>query len=79
VLALFLSRGGWRALLIQVSAFTLAHTVALGLAARGVVSASPDIVEPLIALSIVYAALGNLTSRELRSETVSYSRVNASP
>jgi hypothetical protein len=43
-----------------VTAFTLAHSVTLSLAALEVVRLSPRIVEPLIALSIIAAALNNL-------------------
>jgi len=60
VLSLFLFSIKIRPLLIQVSAFTLAHTATLALASLQIVSISPQIVEPLIAASIVYAAVENL-------------------
>lgn len=60
VMALFMFSRHLRPLLIQVSAFTVAHTVTLALASLDIVSVSPSIVEPLIALSIVYAAVENL-------------------
>ena len=65
VLGLFLFAPQWRPLLLQVTAFTLAHTLTLGLAVFGVVSVSPRIVEPLIALSIVWVGVENLRQREL--------------
>lgn len=65
VLGLFLLAAKMRPLLWQVSAFTLAHTITLALAALGVVTVAPAIVEPLIALSIVYVAVENLFSRGL--------------
>ncbi|MBT8411940.1 MAG: HupE/UreJ family protein [Octadecabacter sp.] len=65
VLGLFLLAARMRPLLWQVSAFTLAHTITLALAALGVVAVSPAIVEPLIALSIVYVAVENVFSRGL--------------
>ena len=43
-----------------VSAFTLAHTLTLTLAAFGVIHVSPRIVEPLIAASICYIAIQNV-------------------
>jgi hypothetical protein len=46
--------------LIQISAFTVAHTVTLALGLFGVVRIAPELVEPLIALSIVYVALENV-------------------
>ncbi len=65
VLALFLSSTSGRALLLQISAFTVAHTVTLGLAAAGVIAPSPGIVEPLIAATIAFVAFENLYFKEL--------------
>jgi hydrogenase/urease accessory protein HupE len=48
-----------RTLLVAVTAFTLAHSVTLGVAALGVWSPSPSVVEPAIALSIVYVGVEN--------------------
>ena len=59
VLGLFFSSLLFRPLLWQVTAFTLAHTITLALAALGVVQAPVTIVEPLIALSIVWIAVEN--------------------
>ncbi|VAX24438.1 hypothetical protein MNBD_NITROSPINAE04-1934 [hydrothermal vent metagenome] len=42
-----------------VTSFTVAHSVTLGLAYMGVISLSTNIVEPLIALTIVYVAFEN--------------------
>ena len=66
VLGLFLLSAKRRTLVWQVSAFTLAHTLTLGLAASGFVAARPSIVEPLIALSIAYVAVENVFSARLR-------------
>lgn len=60
VLGLFFLAPRLAPLLWQVSAFTLAHTVTLALGATGAVPVNPDIVEPLIALSIVYVAVENI-------------------
>ncbi len=65
VLGLFLLSAHWRPLLWQVTAFTAAHTITLGLATFGVVSLPASIVEPLIALSIVYVAIENVISDKL--------------
>jgi hypothetical protein len=43
-----------------VSAFTVAHSITLGLAALKIVSLPPSIIEPAIAVTIVLAALDNL-------------------
>lgn len=50
----------WRALLLELSGFTLAHTITLGLGAAGLVVIPPSVVEPLIALSIAVVGIENL-------------------
>jgi hypothetical protein len=60
VLGLFFLSTRLRPLVMQVSAFTLAHTVTLALGALGVVTVPASIVEPLIAASIVYVAVENI-------------------
>jgi hypothetical protein len=66
VLGLFLLNQSWRPLLAQVTAFTVAHSITLALSTYGVVSLSPTIVEPLIALSIAYVAIENLLTTQLK-------------
>ena len=65
VIGIYLLSQSWRALLWQVSAFTLAHTITLAMATLGLISVSPSIVEPLIALSISYVAIENLFHNKL--------------
>ena len=65
VLGLFFLSLRLSSLLWQVTAFTLAHTVTLALGALDVVRLSPDIVEPLIAASIVYVGVENILVRKL--------------
>ena len=65
VLGLFLLSYKWRPLLAQVTAFTLAHTITLALGLFGIITLSPSIVEPLIALSIVYVAVENILTQRL--------------
>ena len=65
VLGLFFLSIAWRPLLIQVSIFTVAHTVTLAMSTVGLVSVPGEIVEPLIALSITYVALENLFTQSL--------------
>lgn len=65
VLALFLASTRLRPLLIQVSVFTVAHTVTLGLAAAGLTRAPGALIEPLIAVSIAYVAVENLFARDM--------------
>jgi hypothetical protein len=60
VLGIFLLTTELKPILIQVTAFTVAHSVTLGLSMYGVISLSPGIVEPLIALSVGYVAIENI-------------------
>ena len=66
VLGIFLLSLRWGPLLGQVTAFTIAHSITLGLSLYGFISLSPRIVEPLIALSIVYVAVENILTRDLK-------------
>ena len=59
VLGLYFLSSRLRPLIIQVSSFTVAHTLTLALSMLGLVSISPAIIEPLIALSIVFVAVEN--------------------
>jgi hypothetical protein len=70
VLGLFLLTLRLRPLLAQVTAFTVAHTITLGLGMYGLVGLSPRVVEPLIALSIVWVAVENVLRPELRATRV---------
>ncbi len=63
VLGLLLLGGTLKSLIKTVTAFTLAHSITLTIAATGIWSPSPHIVEPLIALSIVAIAVENLRRR----------------
>lgn len=67
VLGIFLLAVQLRPVLWQVSAFTLAHTITLALTVYGVVSLPPTVVEPLIALSIVYVAVENIFTSKLHA------------
>ena len=66
VLGLFLLSTKFRPLLLQVTAFTAAHTITLALTIYGVFALAPSIVEPLIALSIAYVAVENVVTAELK-------------
>ncbi len=66
VLGLFFFSLKMRPLLLQITAFTVAHTVSLALATLGIVQIPASIVEPLIAASIVYVAVENIMLNDLR-------------
>jgi len=66
VLGLFFLTTKVRAVLAQVTAFTMAHSITLGLTLYGVVSLPAGVVEPLIAASIAYVAFENIVTAELK-------------
>jgi len=70
VLSLFLLSPKLKPVLWQATAFTVAHSVTLGLALYHVIAPPGHIVEPLIALSIVYVALENIFSPKLKPARV---------
>ena len=60
LVGLLLLGGSVRRLLVVVTAFTVAHSITLSLAALNLVTPSSRIIEPAIALSIVYVGVDNL-------------------
>lgn len=66
LVGLLLLGGGVRRLALIVSGFTLAHSVTLSCAALGWLTPSPRLIEPAIALSIIYVGADNLLVREGR-------------
>ena len=67
VLGIYLLSNRARSVLMQVSAFTIAHSITLGMSMYGLISVSPRIVEPMIAISILYVAIENILLKELKS------------
>jgi hypothetical protein len=70
VLSLYLLSPKLKPVLWQATAFTIAHSVTLGLAMYHVINPPTRIVEPLIALSIMYVALENILSPRLKATRV---------
>ncbi len=66
ILGLFFLQPRIRPLLWQSTAFTIAHSITLGLVVGGVFRISPEIVEPAIALSIAYVGFENIWVKELK-------------
>jgi len=64
IVGIFLLSRRWRPLLWQVTMFTVAHTLSLGLATVGLVKLPSSIVEPIIAASIVFVAVENIWKPE---------------
>jgi hypothetical protein len=65
VLGLFFLRIHWKPLLAQVTAFTIAHSITLGLSVYGLISLPMSVVEPLVLLSIVFVAVENVVRTSL--------------
>lgn len=70
VLSLFLLSPRLKPVLWQATAFTIAHSVTLGLAMYNIIKLSASIIEPLIALSIMYVALENIFSPRLKTSRI---------
>ncbi len=70
VLSLFLLSPKLKPVLFQATAFTIAHSVTLGLAMYHVIHVPSKIIEPLIALSIMYVALENIFSPRLKASRI---------
>ena len=70
LIGLLLLGGTWGALVRIVTAFTIGHSITLSLAALDIVTPPPSIIEPAIALSIVFVGADNLVrgdGRDLRA------------
>ena len=70
LVGLLLLGGTWKQLVKIVTAFTIGHSLTLSLAALNIVNPPPQIIEPAIALSIVFVGADNLvrgTGRDLRA------------
>jgi hydrogenase/urease accessory protein HupE len=63
LVGLLLLGGSIRRLLVVITSFTLAHSITLSIAALNLFSPPSRLVEPLIALSIVYVGADNLLIR----------------
>ena len=70
VLSLFLLSPKLKPVLWQASAFTVAHSITLGLAMYHIISPPANIIEPLIALSIMYVAFENIISPRLKPSRI---------
>ncbi len=70
LIGLLLLGGSWGALVKIVTAFTIGHSITLSLAALDILNPPPSIIEPAIALSIVFVGADNLVrgdGRDLRA------------
>jgi len=70
LLTILVAGAGWRRWLAVVTSFTVAHSITLALSVLGRLRLPPEVVEPLIAASIVVVALDNFrrSGREPRHQ-----------
>jgi len=66
LLALLIAGGTLGEAVKVITSFTVAHSITLALATLNVVNISPGVVEPLIAVSIIYVGLENIFRREIK-------------
>ncbi len=66
VIGLCLLSTKFKSILWQATAFTVAHSITLALSMKSIIVLPPAIVEPVIALSIMFIALENLVFKELK-------------
>lgn len=70
VLCIFLLNPKLKSVIWQATAFTIAHSITLGLVMYGVINAPAHIVEPVIALSIFFVAVENILTDKLKPSRI---------
>ncbi|MFL5751861.1 MAG: HupE/UreJ family protein [Bacteroidia bacterium] len=70
ILSLFFLNPKLKPLIWQATAFTVAHTITLGLAMYGWISPPAHIIEPIIALSIMFVAIENIITDKLKATRI---------
>jgi hypothetical protein len=70
ILSLFLLNPKLKPVIWQATAFTVAHTITLGLSMYGLITPPSHIIEPVIALSIMFVAIENIITDKLRPTRV---------
>lgn len=66
ILGIYLLSPNLKTVIIQATAFTIAHTLTLSLSAYGIVSVNPVLVEPIIAISIMFIAIENIFAKNVK-------------
>ena len=67
ILSIFFLNSNLKSVVIQCSVFTVAHSITLGLAASGYIIPNSKIVEPLIALSILFTSIENIIHNKVNT------------
>ena len=66
IICIFFLNKNLKQIVAQASMFTLAHSITLGLSMNNIIQPMPNIIEPLIAFSIVLLALENIFFDKVR-------------
>jgi len=66
ILCVFFLNTSLKKIVLQATMFTIAHSVTLGLAMYGIIKPPVSVVEPLIALSIVFLAVENILTQQVK-------------
>ncbi len=66
ITCVFFLNSDLKQVILQASMFTLAHSLTLGLAMYGIIKPPANVIEPLIALSIVFLAIENIYSNKVK-------------
>ena len=65
IISLYILEPRLKPVLLQATAFTVAHSITLGLAMYGLISPPSAVIEPIIALSILFVAIENIIADKL--------------
>ena len=65
IISLYILEPRLKPVLWQATAFTVAHSITLGLAMYGIIKPPSSVVEPIIALSILFVAIENIVTTRL--------------
>ncbi len=70
IIALFIINPKFKEILIQATAFTIAHTITLGLSMFQIIKAPTQIVEIIIAISILFIAVENILTNKVKPSRI---------
>ena len=65
IVSLYILEPRLKPVLLQATAFTVAHSITLGLAMYGLIQPPSAVIEPIIALSILFVAIENIITDKL--------------
>ena len=65
IISLYILEPRLKPVLLQATAFTVAHSITLGMAMYGLIQPPAEVIEPIIALSILFVAIENIITDRL--------------